>query len=163
YVNMDNLNANNDGTRSIVLGGGTLTLPENTIAAGNSGSVYDWIARGVLRAYGKALDTNDLSISDNGTNTIVTPVALGGALSAIHFGTLSQPTMMVGNFQQATLSGDYPSVTGVLLSSDEPGVDPASFAAPAYTSSNPGIVSVAANGMLTAVAPGTATIHATVG
>ena len=163
YVNMDNLNANNDGTRSIVVGGGTLALPENTITTGNSGSVYDWIARGILRAYGKGFDTNDLNISDNGTNTIVTPVALGGALSAIHFSALSKPTMMVGTFQQATLSGDYPSVTGVLLSSDEPGLDPASYAAPVYTSSNPGIVSVAANGMLTAVSAGTATISATVG
>jgi len=159
-LNMDNQGALSDGTRAMILGGGALILPTGWT---NSGSVYDWIARGILRAYGKGFDTNDLNISDNGTNTIVTPVALGGALSAIHFSALSKPTMMVGTFQQATLSGDYPSVTGVLLSSDEPGLDPASYAAPVYTSSNPGIVSVAANGMLTAVSPGTATITATVG
>jgi hypothetical protein len=163
YVNMDNAQANNDGTRSIVLGGGTLTLPENTINAGNSGSVYDWIARGILRAYGKGYDTNDLVITDNTTNTIVTLVPLGGALSQVYFKPLLHSTMLEGTFQQATLVGDYPSVTGVLLSSVEPGLDPASFPAPAYASSNPSVVTVDAHGMVTAVNPGTAVLSATVG
>lgn len=164
YVNMDNLQANNDGTRSIVLGGGTLILPENTINAGNSGSVYDWIGRGILRAYGKGYDTNDLVIVDlGGTNTFVTLVPLGGALSQVYFKPLLKSTMLQGTFQQATLVGDYPSVTGVLLSSDEPGLDPATFAAPAYTSSNPNVVTVNANGMVTAFNPGTAILTAMVG
>ena len=164
YVNMDNAQANNDGTRSIVLGGGTLILPENTINAGNSGSVYDWIARGILRAYGKGYDTNDLVIVDlGGTNTFVTPVPLGGALSQVYFQPLLKPTMLEGTFQQATLVGDYPSVTGVLLSSVEPGLDPASFAAPVYSSSNPNVATINANGMVTAVNPGTATLTASVG
>jgi hypothetical protein len=167
YVNMDNLQANNDGTRSIVLGGGTLILPLGTmtgVPAVNSGTVYDWIARGILRAYGKGYDTNDLVIAVlGGTNTFVTPVPLGGALSQVYFQPLIQSTMLQGTFQQATLVGDYPSVTGVLLSSVEPGLDPASFPAPAYSSSNPNVATVNANGMVTAVNPGTTILTASVG
>lgn len=163
YVNMDNLAANNDGTRAVVLGGGTLTLPENTINTGNSGSVYSWIARGILRAYGKGEDTNDLNISDNNTNTIVTPVPLGGALQRVYFLPLLKTNVNLGDFQQCTLVGDYPSVSGVLLSSSEPGLSPGSFAPPAYTSSNPKVFTVDANGLVTAVGYGTATLTATVG
>ncbi len=163
YVNMDVIFDQSDGTRSIVLGGGTLILPENTIAAGNSGSVYDWIGRGVLRAYGKGFDTNDLVIIDNGANTIVTPVPLGGALQRVYFQPLLRSTVNVGTFQQATLSGDYPAVSGVLLSSSEPGLDPASFPRPAYVSSNPNVATVDTNGVVTAVGIGSATISATVG
>lgn len=163
YVNMENIGACNDGTRSIVVGGGTLTLPENTVNAGNSGSVSNWITRGILRAYGKGYDTNDLQISDNGTNTLVTPVALGGALQRVYFQPLSLSNVSVGTFQQATLVGDFPSVGGVLLSSSEPGIDPASFPAPTYASSNPNVATVNNNGMVTAVGYGTATLTAKAG
>jgi Concanavalin A-like lectin/glucanases superfamily len=165
YVNMDVLFDQSDGTRSIVLGGGTLTLPEGTMAGTgpNSGSVDDWIGRGILRAYGKGEDTNDLNISDNGTNTIVTPVPLGGALQRVYFKPLLQTTVNVGAFQQATLVGDYPSVSGVLLSSSEPGLSPGSFTHPVYTSSNPGAATIDTNGVVTAVGIGTTTLSATVG
>lgn len=76
-----------DGTASLVIGGGTLILPytytNETAFPGNS--IYDLIARGVLRAYGKGYDTNDLIITDDGTNTYVTTVPLGGALTNIYF------------------------------------------------------------------------------
>jgi hypothetical protein len=164
YVNMESLYDQSDGTRSIVLGGGTLTLPEGTISGGgNSGSVYDWIGRGILRAYGKGYDTNDLNISDNTFNTIVAPVPLGGALQRVYFQPLLQTNVNVGAFQQATLVGDYPSVGGVLLSSSEPGLSPASFTQPVYTSSNPNVVTVDVNGVVTAVGLGSATLTATVG
>lgn len=158
YVNMDNLAACNDGTRSIVVGGGTLTLPENF-----TNNVYSWIGRGILRAYGKGEDTNDLNISDNGTNSIVTPVPLGGALQRVYFLPLLKNNVNIGDFQQCTLVGDYPSVSGVLLSSSEPGISPGSFSAPVYTSSNPNVFTVDANGLVTAVGYGTATLTATVG
>ena len=159
YVNLDNGQANNDGTTDFVLGGGTLMLPEGFINT----TVTNWITRGILRAYGKGFDTNDLVISDNGTNTSVTTVPLGGALQRVYFQALVQPSVTVGTFQQATLVGDYPSVSGVVLSSSEPGVDPATFAAPVYFSSNPNIARIDANGMVTAVGAGTATLTATVG
>lgn len=158
YVNMDNLAACNDGTRSIVVGGGTLTLPENF-----TNNVDSWIVRGILRAYGKGEDSNDLNISDNGTNSIVTPVPLGGALQRVYFLPLLKTNVNIGDFEQCTLVGDYPSVSGVLLSSSEPGLSPGSFPAPAYTSSNPKVFTVDANGLVTAVGYGTAKLTATAG
>jgi hypothetical protein len=140
-----------------------LTLPEGTITGGNSGSVYSWIARGILRAYGKGEDTNDLVISDNTTNTIVTVVPLGGALQRVYFQPVLKANVPAGTFQQLVLVGDYPAVTGVYLSSTEPGLDPASFPTPVYTSSNPDVVAVNAYGVATAVAPGQATLSAKVG
>jgi hypothetical protein len=154
-----------DGTASLVIGGGTLILPytytNETAFPGNS--IYDLIARGVLRAYGKGYDTNDLIITDDGTNTYVTTVPLGGALTNIYFQPLLRNPMMAGIFEQAMLMGDYPAVKGVLLSSTEPGLDPATFTQPVYTSSNPNVVTVGAQGMVTAVNPGSATLTATVG
>jgi hypothetical protein len=159
YVNFDNGQANNDGTTVINVGGGTLILPLGF----NVSSVTNWIQRGILRAYGKGYDTNDLVVSDNGTNTMVTPVPLGGALQRVYFQSLVRPSVTVGVFQQATLVGDYPGVSGVLLSSSEPGVDPATFTAPLYASSNPNVATVDTNGLVTAVGVGSATLTATVG
>jgi hypothetical protein len=169
YVNFNNGQANNDAATAFNVGGGTLKLPEgwvtgaNTTMNGGSGTISNLVARGILRAYGKGYDTNDLVVSDNGTNTIVTTVALGGSLQRVYFQPLVHSSAEVGSFQQATLVGDYPSVSGVLLSSSEPGVDPATFSAPAYTSSNPKVATVDGNGLVTAVAPGSATLTAAVG
>jgi hypothetical protein len=172
YVNINNGQANNDATVILNVGGGTLMFPEGTTNSNSisydgiipdTGSIYTLIQQGILRAYGKGYDTNDLVISDNGTNAIVTAVPLGGALQRVYFQPMVRPTVTVGVFQQAMLVGDYPSVGGVLLSSDEPGVDPATFAAPVYASSNPNVATVDANGMVTAIGVGTATLTATVG
>jgi hypothetical protein len=159
YVNLLNGQANNDATTFFNIGGGTLVLPEGFGAS----TVTNWISRGILRAYGKGYDTNELNVSDDGTNTYVTVPALGGALQRVYFKALSRPSPAVGTFQQATLVGDYPSVGGVLLSSYEPGVDPKTFAAPIYSSSNPSVATIDSHGMVTAVAPGTTTLSASVG
>ncbi len=154
-----------DGTASLLLGGGSLILPtgytNETTQAGNT--IYDLIARGVLRAYGKGFDTNDLIISDDGTNTTVACVPLGGNLQRVYFQPLLHANVTPGSFQQTVLVGDYPSVSGALLSSAEPGLDPASFPHPTYTSSNPNVATVDTNGIVTAVAPGKAILSATVG
>jgi hypothetical protein len=166
YVNFGDVSnpnwAQSDGTRSLVIGGGTLTLPEgfNTTQLGPG---TNWMTRGMLRAYGKGEDTNDLVITDNGTNTIVTVVPLGGDLQQVYFQPVLKANVPVGTFQQLVLVGDYPAVTGVYLSSVEPGLDPASFPTPVYTSSNPSVVAVDSNGVATAIAPGTATLSAVVG
>lgn len=159
YVNLDNGQANNDATTDFNVAGGKLTLPEGF----NVSNVTNWISRGILRAYGKGYDTNDLVISDDGTNTYVTAVPLGGALQRVYFQSLAKSSVNVGTFQQATLVGDYPSVHGVLLSSDEPGLNPTNFAAPVYTSSNVKVATVNTNGLVTAVGEGSATITAMVG
>jgi Bacterial Ig-like domain (group 2) len=165
YVNMDVLYSQSDGTRSINMAGGTLVLPEGTMAGTgpNSGSVASWITRGVLRAYGKGLDSADVLVSDNGINTIVTTTPLGSSLTQVYFQPLLLSTVHLGTAQQVVLVGDYPPITGVVLSSSEPGVDPTSFTQPVYTSSNPNVATIDANGVLTAVAPGTTTISASVG
>lgn len=169
YVNVDVNDANNDATTFFNVGGGTLELPEgwvtgaNTTLNGGSGTVTNLVARGLIRVYGKGYDTNDLIVTDNGTNTIVQAVSLGGALQRVYFQPLAHSTVEVGNFQQATLVGDYPSVSGVLLSSTEPGLDPATFPTPAYTSSNPNVATIDTNGLVTAISAGNATLTATVG
>jgi hypothetical protein len=169
YLNMDFTPHQSDGTRAIVLGGGTLKLPEGWINGidlsynGGSGNVTNLILRGILRAYGKGEDTNDLYITDDGNNTIVTPVPLGGTMVRVYFQPLSVANPSVGTIQQATLVGDYPAVSAVLLSSSEPGLSPSSFPQPVYTSSNPQIVSVDSNGVLTALRAGQAVITAKVG
>jgi hypothetical protein len=166
YVNFgDSTNpqwAQSDGTRSLVLGGGTLTLPEG-FNTSQLGAAPNWMSRGMLRAYGKGEDTNDLIITDNGTNTIVTVVPLGGTLQRVYFQPVLKAAVPLGTFQQLVLVGDYPAVTGVYLSSSEPGLDPASFPHPVYASSNPNTVTVDSNGVATAVGPGSATLSATVG
>jgi hypothetical protein len=159
YVNLDNGQANNDATTDFVLGGGTLMLPEGF----NNTTVTNWITRGILRAYGKGFDTNDVVVSDNGTNTIVKAAPLGGALQRVYFSPLLKTNVNVGVFQQATLVGDYPSVSAVLLSSSEPGLSPASFPNPVYTSSNPNVATIDTNGLVTAVGIGSATFTAQVG
>ncbi len=164
YVNLDNGQANNDGTTDFVLGGGTLKLPENMINVSiNSGTVSNWVARGILRVYGKGFDTNDMVVSDNGTNTIVAGVPLGGSLQRVYFQPLPRSNVTVGTFQQAVLVGDYPSVSGVLLSSSEPGISPTSFPAPTYSSSNPNVATINNAGIVTALAPGSTTLSAVVG
>ena len=159
YINMDSKNSLSDGTRSFNLGGGSVILP----AGGYGNTVTNWVGRGVLRLYGKGFDYDDLVITDNGTNTVVAPQPLGGALLDIAFQPLLRSTVMVGTFQQITLVGDYPAVSGVLLSSAEPGLNPAVTGVPVYTSSNTKVATVDANGILTAVRPGTATITAKLG
>jgi hypothetical protein len=163
YVNMSIAFGESDGTRSINIGGGTLVLPEGNITGGNSGSAGSWITRGILRAYGKGYDTNELSITDNGFDTIVTATPLGGPLQRVYFQPLVMSTVNVGTFQQATLVGDYTSVNGVLLSSAEPGLSPGSFPQPVYTSSNPSVATVDTNGVVTAVGLGSSTLTAKVG
>ena len=165
----------NDGTSidlndSLNIGGGTLMLPEGwALGTGmyngtTTGSTTDLINRGILRAYGKSLDSADLVITDNGTNTIITTKPLGGSLIRIRFEALNEPMAPVGSQQALLLVGDYPAVTGVLLSSPEPGVDLATLpGTPAYTSSDTCVVTVDANGVATSVGAGDATITATVG
>ncbi|HXD00778.1 MAG TPA: LamG-like jellyroll fold domain-containing protein [Verrucomicrobiae bacterium] len=163
YVNMSVAFGESDGTRSLNVAGGTLVLPEGNITGGNSGSAASWITRGILRAYGKGYDTNDLSITDNGFDTIVTATPLGGSLARVYFQPLLMSTVNVGTVQQATLVGDYPAVSGVLLSSSEPGLSPTSFTHPVYASSNPSVATVDTNGVVTAVGLGSSKLTATVG
>jgi hypothetical protein len=150
--------AMSDATRSMNLAGGQLIL-----ATGQGTRVSDWITRGILLAYGKSRDTNEIIITDDGFNTIVTNVPLGGALQRIRFQPLPLTNMMSGTIQQATLVGDYPGVSGVVLSSRDPGLNLAVVGHPVYTSSKTNVVAVDTNGLLSAISPGTATVTAKLG
>jgi Concanavalin A-like lectin/glucanases superfamily/Bacterial Ig-like domain len=158
-----------DGTASLNLGGGSLMVSNSyeVVQGAVNNAITNLITRGVLRAYGKGYDTNDIIINTNGSDPVlsitVSAVPLGGALQRVYFQPLSLSSLQVGAFEQADLVGDYPSVSGALLSSSEPGVDPTTFTHPVYTSSNPNVVAVDTNGMVTAVGQGSATISASVG
>ena len=104
YVNFDNGQANNDGTTVLNVGGGTLILPLGF----NVSSVTNWIQRGILRAYGKGYDTNDLVVSDNGTNTIVTAIPLGGALQRVYFQPLVRSSVTAGNLPTGNVGRRLP-------------------------------------------------------
>ena len=158
YVNMDTAGPQSDGTRSINVAGGTFKAPENF-----SGGVQGWLDRGILRIYGKGEDTTDLVINDDGTNTIVTGTPLGGALQQIYYAPLLATNLAVGDFEQLVLDGDYPNVTGVLLSSSEPGLSPAAIGQVTYASSNPNVAVIDTNGVVTAVGAGSATLTAKLG
>jgi hypothetical protein len=170
------LNAVTDGTRSLNIAGGKLVLP-----AGSTSQITNFIGRGVFLAYGQLLNVNDattnvdtsangttntttvdaLTIMDNGTNTIVSGSPITGPLQSISFQPLLLPVSSPGAIQQATLLGTYPGVSGgVVLSSADPGVDPATLTNLIYASSNPNVFTVTANGLVTAVGPGTATLKA---
>ncbi len=95
-----------DATRQINIAGGTFILP-----TANAVNVTNWIERGIFVVYGKQFDTNEIIITDDGTNTYVTVPPLGGAMQSI---SLSQPrsTMMVGTFQNPVALGNFPNIQG---------------------------------------------------
>ena len=155
-LTLDTTGSVSDATRSMNLAGGELILPGSFTT-----TVNDWISRGILLAYGKEQDASDLVIDTTTMpgRTIVATVPLGGSLQDIHLGSF--PTnMTLGAFQQLTLLGDYPNVRNVVLSRLDPATLPGTIA---YQSSNPNVLVVDTNGLVAAVAPGIATLTATLG
>jgi len=132
--------ASSDATRWINLAGGSLTLP-----TGNSNFVTTLITRGIFLCYGKQFDTNEFTITDNGTNTFITVTNSLGTLNSI---AVQAPVtnLMVGQFQPALAYLDAAQSGGGTI---------------AYQSSNPGVVSVSATGVATANQVGTALVSAT--
>jgi hypothetical protein len=148
-----------DLTRRFNLVNGKLTLP-----TGMTATVTDWMNRGIFLAYGKINPTNEVVITDDGTSTVVTNIPLGGPLQSVFFQPLNQTNMVVGTFQQAKLLGSYPNVNNVLLSTAEPGVVPSTLpGVVSFTSSDVSILTVNADGLLSATKPGSATVKAVLG
>ena len=141
-----------DATRWVNLAGGKLIL-----GTGNSNYVTTLVGRGIFLCYGKKSDTNEFSITDDGTNTVVAVPALGTLQDV----TLELPrsTMMAGTFQEARVLGDFSGVSGVPLST----LDAAQLGGGiiTYQLSSPGVASVTGTGRIVAVSPGTATMSAT--
>jgi arabinan endo-1,5-alpha-L-arabinosidase len=145
-----------DATRSMSLAGGELLLPGSF-----TGTVNNWISRGILLAYGKTQDTSDIIINETVIpgRTRVTTVPLGGPLQSIHLGSF--PTnLTTGTFQALTVLGDYPNVQNAVLTALDPSTLPGTIT---YQSSNPNVAVVDTNGLVAAMAPGNATLTATLG
>src|SRR5262249_20134460 len=70
---------------------------------------------------------------------------------AVHI-NVTNTTMMIGQFQQATVTEDLMQVSNY----------PATPSATNWVSSNPGVLTVSSNGLMTAASPGSATVSATV-
>jgi hypothetical protein len=137
------------------MAGGTFIMP-----TGNAANVTNWIGRGFFLAYGKQYDTNEIFITDDGTNTTVTTIPLGGVMSSLSV-TVPRSTVMVGDIQTPVTLGDFPNIQNVPLT----GVDVAQTGPGtlAYSSSDPTVVGVISNGRVQALKPGTATVSATFG
>ncbi|HEX4120347.1 MAG TPA: hypothetical protein VH619_07015, partial [Verrucomicrobiae bacterium] len=168
------LNAVTDAARDMNFAGGKLVLP-----TASTSQITNFIGRDIILTYGELvsiadLTTNEvtgpngttntttvgpLTITDDGTNTVVTTAPLGGAAQSIAFQPLLRPVSIPGTVQQSVLLGTYTGGTA-LLSSAEPGVDPATLSSLVYTSSNPNVFTVDANGLVTSVGAGTATLSA---
>ena len=145
-----------DATRSMNLAGGALLLPGSF-----TGTVNNWISRGILLAYGKAQDTSDIIIDETFIpgRTRVTTVPLGGSLQDIHLGSF--PTnLTTGTFQPLTVLGDYPNVQNAVLTALDPAALPGAIA---YQSSNPNVAAIDTNGVVAAIAAGNTTLTATLG
>jgi hypothetical protein len=143
-----------DSTRMWNLAGGTVVLP-----TGYGGAVNGWISRGIFAAYGKTYDTAELSIVDNGANTIVTVPALG-ALQNIYLGP-SHGNMMMGTFQRLPVFGNFANVSNVPLSALD--ASQLGGATVVYNSTAPNVASVTTDCLVTTLGPGHATISATLG
>lgn len=145
--------ASSDATRWINLAGGSLVLP-----TANSNYVTTLITRGIFLCYGKQFDTNEFTITDNGTNTFVTVTNSLGTLHSIAV-QAGVTNLMVGTYQSALAVGNFANMSAVPLAY----LDAAQSGGGtiAYQSSNPGVVSVSAAGVATAVSPGTALVTAT--
>jgi hypothetical protein len=154
-----------DGTRRFNIVNGTFILPSVlTPTLTGTLAVSNWVARNIFMAYGKAGSTNDLIVTDDGTNTYVRTAPLGGALQNVFIPPLNPANIVVGTVQQAKLLGNYPNVTNVLVSTAEPGVVPSSLpGSVVFSSSNPNIFTVSSDGIITGISPGTASLKAVLG
>jgi hypothetical protein len=155
-LTLDTIDSVSDATRSMNLVGGELILP-NAFTS----TVNNWISRGILLAYGKALDNPDIVINTTSLpgRTIVTTVPLGGSLQDIHLQSFPA-NLTIGMSQTLTVLGDYPNVQNAVLTALDPATLPGTIA---YQSSNPNVAVIDTNGLVTAAAAGNTILTATLG
>ncbi|HEV2436959.1 MAG TPA: LamG-like jellyroll fold domain-containing protein [Verrucomicrobiae bacterium] len=144
-----------DTTRWINLAGGKLIL--NT---GNSNYVDTLIGRGIFLCYGKKFDTNEFSITDDGTNTIITVTNSIGTLNSVAVQSSSGvTTLMQGTRQGVVAVGNFANMSAVPLFALDAAQSGGGTVA--YQSSDATVATVSSNGVVTAIKPGTASITAT--
>lgn len=145
----------NDTTRSINLeSGAKLILP-----AAFTTSVTNWIARGILWVYGSPAGTSQIVIDEADVNwpgrTVVTTTATGpNVMTAVRI-QAPRTNVVVGGLQQALVFADFTAATNVNVTSTATNLT--------YLSTAPSVATVAANGQIRAVGPGTATVRAIIG
>ncbi|HEU6448236.1 MAG TPA: LamG-like jellyroll fold domain-containing protein [Verrucomicrobiae bacterium] len=141
-----------DLTRWINLAGGKLVLTN-----GNTAFIQSLIARGIFLCYGKKFDTNEISIVDDGTNTIATVTNSLGTLNSVAV-QASVTNMMAGTFQPALAVGNFANMSDVPLAY----LDAAQSGGGTilYFSSNTNVLTVSASGVATAINPGTSLVSA---
>lgn len=150
--------ASSDQTRWINLAGGKLIL--NDMAAGNSNTVMGLIGRGIFLCYGKQYDTNEFTITDDGTNTIISVTNSLGTLNSLGVQSVNGITNMMVGFSSSVLAvGNFANMSDVPLSR----IDAAQSGGGTvgYQSTATNVATVTSAGVVTAVSPGTAQISAT--
>ncbi len=145
-----------DATRSINLtAGAALVLPGLYTT-----TVNDWISRGILQVYGVPGDGPEIVIDEANTNwvgwTVVTTTATNAnPILAIRV-EVPRTNLYVGGLEQAQVFADYATATNVNVTTT-PGIGIV------YQSTATNVATVAANGRVRAVAPGSAAVKAIVG
>ena len=142
-----------DATRWINLAGGTMVLP-----TGNTDYIDSLIARGIFLCYGKKYDTNEFTITDDGTYTTVTVTNSLGTLNSVSV-QADITNMMVGTFQPAIAVGNFANLSAVplaLLDTAQSGGGTV-----ASCSTDPSVATISAAGIVTAIKPGTTHVSAT--
>lgn len=145
----------NDTTRSINLQfGAKLILP-----AASTTVVNDWIARGILWVYGSPAGASQIVIDEANVDwpgrTVVTTTATGSSVMTAIRIQAPRTNVTVGGLQQALVFADYNTSTNINITSTATNLT--------YVSTVPGVATVAANGQIRAVAPGTTIVRAIVG
>lgn len=155
-LTLDTVDSVSDLTRSMDLAGGELILPKNFTS-----TINNWIARGILLAYGKSGDSSDIVINTTSipNRTVVTNVPLGGVLQDIHL-ALPTTNITVGDSEFLDVLGDYPNVRNAVLTALNPATLPGTIAC---QSSDTNVAVVTDSSEVIAVAAGSATITATLG
>lgn len=104
-----------------------------------------------FRIYSGVLPVSTLALNDaSGPDNIL---ANPGTIQALHFSSPVNPVVVNGTSQQA-LIGDFTSVTGL---------DLILYGGAMFTSLNPSVVTISTNGVVKAIAPGTASVVASYG
>ncbi len=145
----------NDTTRSINLEyGATLVLASNSTAV-----VNDWLARGILWAYGAPAAPSDIVIDEANVNwpdrTVVTTTATAPNVITNVSIQLPRPEVFLGGVQQAQVFAQYSSGSQVNVTSTATNLS--------YLTSDPGVTTIAGAGLVRATGLGTANISAILG
>jgi hypothetical protein len=152
----DNVGACSDATRSLnLMAGGMVVLP-----AGYTGTVNDWISRGILLVYDIPYNSAEIVIDEANTNwpdrTVLTTTATGApALLAVRI-EVPRAGLSVGGLEQAQVYADFTTITNA-------NVTFTAAITKTYGSGDTNVLTVTPTGLVRAVGLGTASVQVAVG